>query len=204
MDDSAHSASRWIDPVRAELQAMYSEPHRHYHNMGHIRHCLRELQEVRERCDDPVAVEVAIWFHDCVYEPTRHDNEKRSAQVAAEMLQRMGADDLFVNRVKSLIVATQHVDVPCGNDQQFLVDIDLAILGRPQEEFDHYELAIRKEYAHVPHSAFKKGREAILRSFLERRAIFNTQHFQDKYEATARSNLRKSIRQLTENDSHQS
>ena len=52
------------------------------------------------------------------------------------------------------------------------MDIDLAILGQPQAVFDAYEKAVRAEYAFVSDEQFRVGRAAVLRSFLERPAIF--------------------------------
>ena len=64
-------------------------------------------------------------------------------------------------------------------------------------EFERYEVAIRKEYEHVPENAFATGRAAILRKFLERPAIYFTEFFQLKYEVVSRENLRRSLRRFS-------
>ena len=47
-------------------------------------------------------------------------------------------------------------------------------------------------------AAFNRGRAGILGRFLERPAIYSTEHFKAKYEEQARANLRRSIRRLEE------
>lgn len=57
----------------------YSEPGRHYHTLEHIGYCLHRLDDVRHLLRDADAAELALWFHDTVYDPSRDDNELRSA-----------------------------------------------------------------------------------------------------------------------------
>jgi predicted metal-dependent HD superfamily phosphohydrolase len=85
---------------------------------------------------------------------------------------------------------------PGTADGRLLVDIDLSIFGRSGARFDAYERAIRREYDHVPERAFAKGRAAILRGFLDRPAIYLTNHFKRRYEPAARENLRRSVERL--------
>jgi predicted metal-dependent HD superfamily phosphohydrolase len=91
---------------------------------------------------------------------------------------------------------TRHVVSPASNDGRYVVDIDLSILGEAAERFDAYERAIRLEYAHVPDDAFRPGRATILRQFLDRPRIYGTDFFRDRYEATARANLARSLAAL--------
>jgi predicted metal-dependent HD superfamily phosphohydrolase len=141
-------------------------------------------------------VEGAIWFHDVIYDPTRGDNEERSADLAVQALQKMGADEQSVAAVKGLILDTRHVAPAASADGRLLVDIDLSILGRPADEFDTYEQAIRREYAYVPDEAFASGRARILRGFLAREWIYATELFRERYEMAARENLRRSLARL--------
>lgn len=43
-----------------DLVARYSEPHRAYHTLEHIGHCLDELEQVRHLAINPDAVELAL------------------------------------------------------------------------------------------------------------------------------------------------
>jgi predicted metal-dependent HD superfamily phosphohydrolase len=174
------------------LAAAYGEPHRHYHNARHIAQCLAELGPVRGMIDQPLAAEAAVLFHDYVYDPTRHDNEQRSAAEAAAALRAVGWRDPLVDSVRAMILATDHARPPSG-DAAAVVDVDLAILGKGAEEFDAYERAIRREYAHVPDDAYRTGRAAVLHGFLSRPRIYTTDYFADRYEMAARRNLGRSL-----------
>ena len=105
-------------------------------------------------------------------------------------------DPAIVQRVNSLIMATKH-DQPCrSRDEAVLTDIDLAILGSDPERFAEYERQIRVEYSWVPDQQFRDGRTAILRRFLERDSIFQTESFRKRFEIQAKENLLASIRML--------
>ena len=178
------------------LATAYQHPERAYHNLGHIVACLEELDHARDGCDDPDAVEAAIWFHDAVYDARRADNEQRSAELASRVLSDCGASPALCDRVERLILVTRQDCVPETRDGRLIADIDLSILGKPLEVFHAYEHAIREEYRHVSDADFRAGRAKVLRSFLERDRIYATDIFRDRYEAAARANLRRSIDRL--------
>jgi predicted metal-dependent HD superfamily phosphohydrolase len=198
--DALAESAQWKAPaaqdVFSRLMEAYGDASRFYHNAAHILDCLHELDAARDCCQDASAVEAAIWFHDFVYDPTRSDNEERSAEAAKKLLIELGADTTWTENVRLLILDTRHAKPPATADGQLLVDIDLSIFGRAAARFDAYERAIRREYDHVPEQAFAKARAAILRDFLNRAAIYLTNHFRRRYEPAARENLRKSAERL--------
>ena len=61
------------------LRNAYTEPQRYYHTQQHIAECLREFDQARHFARQPAAAELALWFHDAVYDPSRGDNEEQSA-----------------------------------------------------------------------------------------------------------------------------
>ncbi|HEX8913014.1 MAG TPA: hypothetical protein VF796_11690 [Humisphaera sp.] len=194
------AASGWPVPASRvaldDLLARYAEPHRAYHDRTHLAECLALLDEARAACADPRAVEVAIWFHDAVYDPRATDNEPASADLADRQLAALGEPAAWVARVHQLILDTAHRDEPASADGALLVDIDLAILGADAARFDAYDRAIRAEYAHVPEPAYRAGRSAVLRRFLDRRPIYRTPPMADRFEAAARRNLAAAIARL--------
>lgn len=185
------------EALRRRGQALYDVPPRAYHNWGHVEACLRELEHVRGISEDADTLELAIWFHDCVYDPQRHDNEERSADLAQKWLGESSLSAARIGAVADLILATKHNAIPTSLDAQLIVDIDLSILGQDTATFDAYERAIRQEYSFVPEDAFRTGRARILRSFLDRPSIYCTEPFRSRYEQPARENLSRSIQQLT-------
>jgi predicted metal-dependent HD superfamily phosphohydrolase len=179
----------------ARLLARYHEQHRSYHGLQHILSCLRLAAEVRGQLEDPAAVELAVWYHDAIYQPRASDNEERSAALAASELGPLCP--LLVPSITSLILATKHQAGPASPDGQFLVDIDLAVLGSSAAEFDTYEADVRREYRWVPRALFDRKRREILQGFVDRPAIYSTRYFRDRLEASARANLARSIDRLS-------
>jgi predicted metal-dependent HD superfamily phosphohydrolase len=204
---SEPSAERWhatwrglgVAPpagVYDALCARYGEPHRAYHTLQHLAECFDWYDGARQLAERPFEVELALWFHDAIYEPRASDSEERSAAWAADALRSAGAAADVAARVSELILATKHARAESSRDQALLLDVDLSILGAPPERFREYEVQVRREYAFVPDEAFRKARAAILARFAARPRLYATDHFATRLEAQARSNLRESIERL--------
>lgn len=176
--------------------AAYCEPHRHYHNQQHILECLAELDRSRHLAQQPHAVELALWFHDAVYDPKEADNEERSAELARQCLRENGIDLPVVQTVAELILATKHNEGKSEGDAGLMLDVDLSILGQPEERFLEYEEQVRQEYAWVPRLIFRRKRANILEGFLARERLYSTDLFYCRYEEQARRNLQTSVRRL--------
>lgn len=175
--------------VRDALLARYAEPHRAYHTLQHLEECLALFDEARSLAEHPAEVELALWFHDAVYDPRSARNEQDSADWAVRALRDAGVAEDAAGRVHALVMATRHQAEPQSRDGQVLVDIDLSILGAPPARFAEYEAQIRREYAHVPGFLFRMKRRSILRGFLARPSIYATPELRARFEAGARENL---------------
>lgn len=174
----------------------YSEPHRHYHTQVHICDCLDLFDTVRESVGAPAAVELAIWFHDAIYDPRAGDNEERSAAWAQDWLRQAGANPALVDAVTNLILTTKSHDAGAHVDAPWLVDVDLSILGQAPERFWEYERQIRAEYAWVAAELFAVKRAEILQRFLARPRLYHTKPFFDKFEKPARLNVQSALVRL--------
>lgn len=175
--------------VMASVLARYREPHRHYHTRQHLAECIDAFEGARDLPPHPADVEMALWFHDAIYDVRRHDNEHLSAEWARHALLTGGVRTDTAQRVHDLVMATRHAGVPVALDAQVLVDIDLSILGAAPKRFAQYEAQIRAEYAHVPIWTFRWKRAEVLRGMLARTCIYTTPRFHDRFEAQARRNL---------------
>lgn len=184
------------------LVSAWSEPQRHYHTLQHLEDCLNEFSVVHDHAEDAANIELALWFHDVVYDPKAPDNEERSAEVAVQCLSEAGVSVDRLNKIERLVLATKTHDSSVDVDAPLLMDIDLAILGQTSERFRQYEREIRQEYAWVPEPIFREKRAAILQMFLDRPVIFQTVSFRSRYEEQARENLFSSIRLLNTNHDH--
>ncbi|QQS22811.1 hypothetical protein IPM19_04265 [bacterium] len=187
--------------VYNQIADRYSEPHRYYHTLTHIEHCLRELQAYRLEIPNRHAVELALWLHDVVYDTkllnlNELTSEDLSAEYAMALMCTAGLPQTLQDDVRRLILITKHNALPQQDDEKILVDIDLAILGQPKEIFDEYEANVRKEYGWVSEEDFTKGRIKVLESFLSRNRIYSTEFFHDKYSEQAEINMDRSLTAL--------
>lgn len=187
-----------LDQAFDELDRRYRQPHRHYHIWAHIAQCLQQLQRHRGLARDPEAVELALWYHDAVYDTHADDNEAVSAALMKSAASVLGIDADRVRRVEAMILATTHQTPPADPDAQLTVDIDLYSLAVPDAEFDRNSVNVRKEYEWVPWPEYCAGRIQIFESLLRRPHIYCTQAWRDLHEASARANLRREIQRLSQ------
>lgn len=191
-----------INEIFDRLVAAYCEPHRKYHALEHILHCLKEFDGARDLTEDPRAVEMAIWFHDFVYDTSEmwmKFNEAFSSAEAYRACRELGLPDLFGKEVLCLILSTKFhepIKVCKPMDVRVLIDVDLSSLGKAWSEFQEDSRAVREEYDHVPEAVFREKRAEILQSFLDRPRIYFTYYFYEKYEKSARENLKRAIDEL--------
>lgn len=183
--------------LHATLLAAWSEPGRHYHDPSHLRECLAWWQYWQGHFDQPGEVALALWFHDAVYDPRRTDNELQSATWAARALVSAGVATDVAQRVYDLVMATQHRLPVTGPDAQWVVDIDLAILGSPPERFERYDKDVAREYDWVPNFRYRSGRIKVLRDFLERPRLYHHEAPAQLLDAQARANLKAALSRLT-------
>lgn len=189
------------EDLKRELTGLYQDWNRHYHGIEHIEALLTLAGEYRALLSDPQAVEAAIWFHDAIYDSQAKDNEAQSAEFARR---RLGdkLEPARLDRIATMILATAKHELPelksaaALRDAELFLDMDMSILGAAPDVFDRYEAAVRKEYAWVPQAAWIAGRSAVLRSFLDRPFIYLSKEFQDRFEAQARENIRRSLSNL--------
>lgn len=181
-----------------ELAAAYQADDRHYHSDTHVTECLKQFARHRDLSERPAEIEVAIWFHDAIYDTSKGDNEEQSAEWARCYLLEHKVEHATVERIVDMIIATKTHQVT-NRDSALLLDIDLGILGTAAEVFEAYDQAIRREYHWVPLEQYRAGRADVLRSFLDRQTIYQTEAFHSTLEEPARRNLRAKIAELETN-----
>ncbi len=177
--------------VFTDLAMLYAEDHRKYHNMSHIDRMLGWLDATGESMN---SVELAIWFHDAVYDPLGKDNEEKSARYFKDHL-ATSISVLLKGDVERLIFATDSTRPRTGReDENLIIDIDLSILGASPTDYAAYRHAIRHEYSAVPEEKFMAGRAAILRRFLSQ-PIYSTGLF-EQLKSQARVNIQNELESL--------
>jgi predicted metal-dependent HD superfamily phosphohydrolase len=179
------------------LVTAYTQPDRYYHNLAHIHQILTTLDRFSATLQNPIAVSLAGWFHDFVYDSQAADNEIQSARSAGELLASIGGSRELIDQVQSLIRATQgHQVDPNDRDRCIFLDADLAILGTDPIRYQIYQRSIRREYSWVSDVAYQTGRIRVLESFLQRDRLYYTDLLFDELESIARTNMINEIRLL--------
>lgn len=188
----------------ARLLALYAEPARAYHNQTHLEDVLAKLDWAqstlmqsgelsgldgteRRRLFD--TIELALFYHDAVYDAKAKDNEAQSREMMKRDAAAFGINNALIADAARLIDLTAHHGTAARLDEKIMADCDLAILGAAPEGFKKYDAAIRAEYAHVPAPLYAAGRAKVLQGFLDTPQLFKTRAFADNFDAAARRNL---------------
>lgn len=179
----------------ATLLAAYGAVHRHYHSLRHLGAVVAVIDGLADLAADPDLVRLAAWYHDAVHEPDGPGgDEQRSAQLARIDLTGLGLGPPSVDEVARLVELTAtHDPAPDDRNGAVLCDADLWILGADRDRYDRYATEVRAEYAHVADGAWRSGRAAVLRHFLDRAAIYSTAPGRRRA-STARANLERELR----------
>ncbi len=192
----------WIDrSLQSEIDLLfrllmneYSKPDRHYHNLNHIDRVLKTIDRFNLELQDPIAVRLAAWFHDFVYDPQASDNEAQSAELAKKLLAELNISAATIDRTQQLILATQgHQIDPDDTDRCIFLDADLAILGTDPAQYQTYARSIRQEYSWVSDVEYRRGRTRVLKSFLQRDRLYYTDLLFDELDSIARVNMKQEI-----------
>jgi predicted metal-dependent HD superfamily phosphohydrolase len=213
----------------------YVAKNRAYHNIHHIKSCLDELDELRSihyggampideymamwdyhtdsrwQCDYQFeVVELALFYHDVIYDISKNDNEEQSANFFDKEA-NMGETDWHCSAtiydVERAINATKNHETsrwsnPNGIDGKLnfpeivVCDIDLAILGASHDKYEEYTNQIRQEYKKVPDEIFYRERYKEMAKFLHRNKIYRHVYFYNKYEEIARENIKQELREI--------
>jgi predicted metal-dependent HD superfamily phosphohydrolase len=186
--------------LRDQLWAAYADPDRGYHDTTHLAEVLDRVAELASGgglggAFDPVAVALAAWFHDSVYDGER-DAEERSAAWAEHALPGL-VDDATVAEVARLVRLTEtHRPDPDDVAGCVLSDADLGILAAPADRYAAYVSAVRREYAHLDDDTFRLGRAAVLTDLLDKPTLFHTPHAISRWERPARDNAGAELARL--------
>ena len=191
------------------LLQVWEQPHRAYHHSGHLSQMLTDLDHLhahRTQGSTPLALILATWFHDAVYEGAPGEDERRSEQLASASLEPLATAGLLsgneLQMVSLLVRATathelpESADLPAGYepaDIQFFLDADMAILAAEPVRYRRYLRGVRSEYSHFDDEAFRAGRTTFLRSILGRKRIFLSEQALQLWEEPARANLQAEL-----------
>jgi predicted metal-dependent HD superfamily phosphohydrolase len=203
VDQSLPTSRR--DRLFDQVWSAYADSSRRYHSTDHVTAVVRRVTELATATAtaefhfpiDVSELRMAAWFHDVVYDVTKHDNEAQSAAYASAELTELGVPAQSAERVADLVRMTAHHQ-PADEVQSVLSDADLWTLGGSADDYFAYGSLIRVEYAHVNDADWKAGRGAFIQRFLQRPHIFHTPTGRTQRELQARGNLTEELARLNE------
>ncbi len=185
-----HSYKLWKEIVK-----YYSKRNRHYHTLRHISDMIQKYYfTYEENLKNPDEVLFAIFYHDIIYKTTRSDNELQSAVFMDARLKDTELSEKQLSFIFECIQSTKKHELSDNQDINYLLDMDMAILGQPWSEYNKYINSVRKEYRIYPSFMYNKGRKEVLRKFLSQERIFNTNNFFKSYEKSARENIERELK----------
>lgn len=185
------------DNIYDQLHFEYADWGRAYHNLSHILSLLQLSEHYANHLQEPALFDMALWFHDYIYDTGRKDNEAQSAHWARELLMPYLKKEAL-DYIAGLILCTEGHQPRLAaekSDQYWFLDFDLAILATEKSVYKAYSNAIREEYKSLfSFFTYNIGRKKVMKGFLQRKTLYFTQEFQEKYELIARENIKWEIR----------
>ncbi len=179
------------------IHPAYTQHSRAYHNLEHIRSCIELFDAFVMPGQHPglAPAELALWFHDVAYDSTSKMNEETSVIIMDEEAERMKLPLEVKVFARKFVLATKNHEAPVGAPKicEFVLDIDMSILGEKPDVYDAYARGIRKEYAWAPEEAFNRVRRGLLEGLLLKPRIYHTTPFVMQYEDQAKENIRREL-----------
>lgn len=182
-----------IQKLWLEIEKSYTHKKRYYHSLQHLENMLQQLIEVKDKIQGWDIVLFALFYHDVVYNVLRSDNETKSAELAKERMRDISVPAGIIEACNKMILATAAHTQATDNDINYFTDSDLSVLGKDWATYVEYYQNIRKEYSVYPNLVYNPGRKKVLAHFLAMGSIYKTDSFYNKFELSARENMRKEL-----------
>ena len=184
-----------------DISVRYGEPQRAYHTLSHIEQLLVQFDSIKHDMSEPHIVALALYYHDVIYDPTRADNEQKSAEYAVDALNTCLSLEQCQDLYALIMMTANHqidesIDSVKHSDAAYLLDMDLSILGAPWPTYEQYANAIRQEYAHVSDIDYCDRRTAVLQGLLAHPKLYLTDYYYNQLEAQARDNINRELTSL--------
>jgi predicted metal-dependent HD superfamily phosphohydrolase len=148
------------------LLSMWNEPHRHYHTQNHLLDLIDQINEAKSYLDSHKNYEKLILcalFHDCVYDPSKSNNEEESAKFFLSCCQEKNED---TKHIYQMILDTKE-----HKSEEKLSKIfnhfDMSIVESDFDKLLEWEIGINEEYK-VYGAEYKIGRLQFLEGLLDK------------------------------------
>ncbi|MDX2305067.1 MAG: adenylyltransferase/cytidyltransferase family protein [Microscillaceae bacterium] len=149
-----------------EILAQYwREPHRYYHNEQHLEFLIKEIENLHQSGElneeERDILLMTAYYHDVIYDPTRTDNEKQSA----DFFVQQADSHPNTSMVWQMILDTQ-THQPHHRLSEVFCALDMKIVSHSSfTELLEWERKIFKEYQFLDYSVYQAGRLNLLEKF---------------------------------------
>ncbi|WP_372844295.1 hypothetical protein [Psychrobacter sp.] len=198
---SSHITPAKVHALWQGIAVRYNEPQRAYHSLQHIQQLFAQFEQIKHQLNELPIIALALFYHDVIYEPTRSDNELKSAEHAALSLSPYLTAEQCQHIYALIMMTASHqiADIDDGlskakkSDAAYLLDMDLSILGASWSEYKQYAQAVRQEYMHISSVDYRVGRIAVLKELLAYPTLYLTDYYYARLEEQARENIEREI-----------
>lgn len=158
-----------------------------YHNWEHITEMFMIADNLGIELSQ--AQNIAILYHDIVYDINRKDNEEQSASYMQRELGETDIDDKVIKTASMIIMDTKH-HIPTIDESAIVIDLDMVHLSFDFDIFLYYRDKIRKEYSKISDKEFYQGENYFFENLLKQNKILFTKYFSEEQ---LRQNLKQKI-----------
>lgn len=149
------------------LLGMWNESHRHYHNLNHLLSLTEDIDNIYKGKVSEKEYEKLILtslFHDIIYDPTRTDNEEKSAEFFINCCLEKSDKDIL--EIKQAILDTKTHNSTNSLSEKFN-KLDMSIVEKDYDKLVEWENGIYNEYKSFG-SIYKIKRLEFLESLLDK------------------------------------
>lgn len=203
LEDTLTDANCDQEYISAIVNSLYSSMVNfrvYYHTPVHIMSILSFSKEHGIELTN--AEKLAIFFHDAIYRPGSKNNERYSIDFMKSLLNETGIRPDIINTTGYLIHHTSlHLEdlISSIGVENLVMDLDMSGFTATPGVFTFQSLMIEKEFHRgygsdiFTLSQFLKGRKKFLTALKNKKSIYRTKLFLDKFEHRAQINLSNAI-----------
>lgn len=148
------------------LLSMWNESHRSYHTLNHLNDLIEQINEKRNIYSEKEYEKLIITslFHDCVYDPSKDNNEEKSSEFFLECSLYKNDD---IKEINQMILDTKRHIANTKLSESFN-SFDMNIVERDYNSLLKWEEGIREEFSIYDDNIYKNGRLKFLESLLDK------------------------------------
>jgi len=149
-----------------ELQNLWNEKHRFYHNEKHLEELLVQIENKRNEftLEDYKSLVMIAFFHDVIYDPTQLNNEEESAKFFKQNTLTQSNSDVIYQAIldtKTHQGSNEISEIFSAMDMKIVSEGDFKSLLQ-------WEKNIFKEYQFLDYEPYKKSRLIFLNQMIKK------------------------------------